>query len=115
MSNTISFDSIPQVLSEVLKNTNTIIDMLSSKVTDKSEISKILDLENTLSYLREKGYKISKSTLYKNTADNTIPHIKLGNKLCFDTLELDEWIKKKTLQSNKEVNNSNNTSVNFYR
>ena len=48
-----------------------------------------------LSYINERGLTISKSTLYKKTADREIPFQRWGGKkIVFLRDELDQWISK---------------------
>lgn len=54
-----------------------------SLLTQKS----ILDIDDLARYTN-----ISKQTLYKYTANHSIPHSKLGKKLFFDKKAIDAWI-----------------------
>ena len=38
--------------------------------------------------------KLSKSTIYKKTSLNQIPHIKSGKKLLFSQAKVDEWLEQ---------------------
>lgn len=52
-----------------------------------------LSLDEGLSYINERGLAISKSTLYKKTADKEIPFQRWGGKkIVFVRQELDQWI-----------------------
>jgi excisionase family DNA binding protein len=52
-------------------------------------------LDEGLSYINERGLTISKSTLYKKTADREIPFQRWGGKkIVFLRDELDQWINK---------------------
>lgn len=52
-------------------------------------------LDEGLSYINERGLTISKSTLYKKTADREIPFQRWGGKkIVFLRDELDQWISK---------------------
>ena len=55
-----------------------------------SEIN--LDLDGIIVFLKGKGYTMSKSRLYKLTANGDIPHRKFGNRLVFNTVEVLEWV-----------------------
>lgn len=54
-----------------------------SLLTQKS----ILDIDDLARYTN-----ISKQTLYKYTANHSIPHHKVGKKLFFSKKEIDAWI-----------------------
>ena len=54
-----------------------------SILTQKS----ILDIDELARYIN-----ISKQTLYKLTANHSIPHSKVGKKLFFDKKSIDAWI-----------------------
>lgn len=54
-----------------------------SLLTQKS----ILDIDDLARYTN-----ISKQTLYKYTANHSIPHSKLGKKLFFEKKAIDAWI-----------------------
>jgi excisionase family DNA binding protein len=47
----------------------------------------ILDIDELARYIN-----ISKQTIYKLTAEHSIPHAKLGRKLFFDKKAIDAWI-----------------------
>lgn len=49
---------------------------------------------------------LSVSTLYKCTARNSIPHIKLGGSILFDVSELEAWVDSKKVP----VRNTENLS-----
>lgn len=65
--------------------------IINSKVT-KPPPPSTLSLEQALIYLYEHGIQVSKSKIYKLTSRKSIPYKKFGNKLVFDTKELDVWI-----------------------
>lgn len=44
--------------------------------------------------------KLSKSYLYKLVARKQIPHIRLGYKIIFNKVTIDEWIEKKVVVVN---------------
>lgn len=64
-----------------------------------------LNIDEALSYMNEKGYSISKSTIYKRTMEKTIPFHRFGKrKIIFDIDELDQWISKQLSGSADKVN-----------
>lgn len=60
----------------------------------KSNFKK-LNLRNAIEFLNSNGFNISKSTIYKLTSKNEIPHSKFCSKLVFDQVELETWILSK--------------------
>jgi excisionase family DNA binding protein len=44
--------------------------------------------------------KLSKSYLYKLVAKKSIPHIRLGYKIIFNKIAIDEWMEKKVVVVN---------------
>lgn len=47
--------------------------------------------------------KLKISTLYEKTCRKSIPHFKKGNKLYFNRIELEEWIKKGKVKTAAET------------
>lgn len=58
-----------------------------------------LNLQRAIEFLNNNGFKISRSTIYKLTAKNEIPHSKFCSKLVFDRVELEGWILSKLAKS----------------
>lgn len=56
-------------------------------------------VEQALSFLLENGYKLSKSKLYKMTADKLLPFRYFGRRIIFSRNELLKWIEKQTIPS----------------
>lgn len=88
----ITFETLPQAVSELSGKMDAILDLLSTKIDNNTVTTKLLDVNETISYLKAKGYVISKSTLYKYGCSGNIPCVKLGNRLCYDRDELDNWV-----------------------
>ncbi len=76
------------------------IDVIESKIApnigtpDPTPVVKppqngLLNIEET-----SEDLKLSKHTLYKYTSELSIPHYKLGNKILFIQVELDDWLEK---------------------
>lgn len=65
-----------------------------------------LTLQSAISMLVENGYPISKSLIYKLTAQNKIPCSRFGKRLIFDRNELINWCKNRE-DRNGEVSQSN--------
>lgn len=107
MHSEITFNSLPDAIAVLLDKADVIISLLSANVDKINETSKIMDKEETLLYLEQRGYKMSISTLYKLTQNNEVPCMKLGNRLRFNSQELDKWLESKFIY--KE--NSQATSI----
>jgi len=59
----------------------------------KTEGKDYLSFEEGLVYLNDRGIRMSKSTLYKKTADKEIPFRRFGiRKIVFEPELLDKWI-----------------------
>jgi excisionase family DNA binding protein len=42
--------------------------------------------------------RLPKSTIYKYTQTKMIPHYKIGKRLCFDSGEIEKWIRSKRVE-----------------
>ncbi|MDR3705787.1 MAG: helix-turn-helix domain-containing protein [Paludibacteraceae bacterium] len=60
-------------------------------LTTKKEEKKNLSLNEALEFLFEKGFRVSKSQLYKLTMENKVPCKRFGRKVIFDPQELQGW------------------------
>lgn len=58
----------------------------------------VLDLEEAITYTG-----CARSTLYRLTSAKEIPHYKLGQALRFKKSELDEWLTRTRVATNKEI------------
>ena len=58
----------------------------------------VLDLEEAITYPG-----CARSTLYRLTSAKEIPHYKLGQALRFKKSELDEWLTRTRVATNKEI------------
>lgn len=58
----------------------------------------VLDLEEAITYTG-----CARSTLYRLTSAKEIPHYKLGQALRFKKSELDEWLTRTRVSTNKEI------------
>ena len=54
--------------------------------------SRLLDIEAVASWLG-----ISPHTLYKMVSQRRIPYVKVGSRVKFDPLKLEDWIKQQTV------------------
>jgi excisionase family DNA binding protein len=58
----------------------------------------LLDITELSGYI-----KLSKSTIYKGTMSQKIPHIKLGKKLLFNQDAIDQWLQQFNQPTIEEV------------
>ena len=49
--------------------------------------TRFLDVQGVSEYTT-----LSKSTIYKRVMNFTIPHMKVGKRVLFDTVQIDEWL-----------------------
>ncbi|MFD3003613.1 hypothetical protein ACFS7Z_24870 [Pontibacter toksunensis] len=64
-----------------------------------------LNVASAVAHLKEQGYTITRSQLYKLTAQNKIPYFKLNTRLAFSRKELTKWVES-------QIVNPNDTSEN---
>ncbi|MCA9469506.1 MAG: helix-turn-helix domain-containing protein [Nitrospira sp.] len=57
-----------------------------------SPANRLLDIETVASWLG-----ISPHTLYKMVSQRRIPYVKVGSRVKFDPLKLEDWIKQQTV------------------
>ena len=60
--------------------------------TKSSPANRLLDIEAVASWLG-----ISPHTLYKMVSQRRIPYVKVGSRVKFDPLKLEDWIKQQTV------------------
>lgn len=68
---------------------------------------KRLNLDEAVAYLNESGVPISKSTVYKNTMDKTIPFSRFGaRRIVFNVEDLDRWVEDRLAERQNNVTES---------
>jgi excisionase family DNA binding protein len=67
-----------------------------------------LNIEELAEYIH-----MSKSTIYKGTMSNRIPHIKAGKKLLFSQDAIDQWLQKFNQPTIEEVEADINSILKF--
>lgn len=68
---------------------------------------KRLNLDEAVAYLNESGVPISKSTVYKNTMDKTIPFSRFGDRrIVFNVEDLDRWVEDRLARRQNPVTES---------
>lgn len=108
------FNKIDYLLSSVEK---------IQKTLNKGEMieppPKNLSINQAIIFLKEKGFIISTSSIYKLTSSKLIPFKKFGNRLVFSEKELRIWVENKTkvsyeskAESTKMISSSARNKIN---
>ncbi|MBW9279229.1 helix-turn-helix domain-containing protein [Bacteroides fragilis] len=111
MNEKISFDTLPAAVMELVEKVDYIINLLGAKVEKREEIPKYLNTENALAYLKNIGFSMSKSKLYKLTALKSIPVHKNGNNLLFLQKELEQWFESQIHTDNDKIESITNSCL----
>lgn len=109
MNEKISFDTLPAAVMELVEKVDYIINLLGAKIEKREEIPKYLNTENALAYLKNIGFSMSKSKLYKLTALKSIPVHKNGNNLLFLQKELEQWFENQIHTDNDKIESITNS------
>ncbi len=72
----------------------TVLEIMMEARQSNSTLPEILDVKQAAELLRLKV-----STLYEKTSRKLIPHFKKGNKLYFNRIELEAWVKTGKVKS----------------
>jgi excisionase family DNA binding protein len=73
----------------------------------RAPAKKRLNLDEAVAYLNESGVPISKSTVYKNTMDKTIPFSRFGDRrIVFNVEDLDRWVEDRLAKRQNTVTES---------
>lgn len=64
------------------------------------ENSDTCNFVQALQFLNEKGYTLSKSSLYKLTSAKEIPHKRFKSRLVFSRKDLMQWLESQTVNTN---------------
>lgn len=101
-----SFNNLPQQIDLLIEEVTQIKKALQH-TTGKNELEpKYLNLSAALKMLSEQGYKMSKSRMYKMTANGcSIPFKRFGNRIVFEKDELVLWCEKQI--SGSHLHNAN--------
>ncbi|MDC1818411.1 MULTISPECIES: helix-turn-helix domain-containing protein [Bacteroides] len=111
MNEKISFDTLPAAVMELVEKVDYIINLLGAKIEKREEIPKYLNTENALAYLKNIGFSMSKSKLYKLTALKSIPVHKNGNNLLFLQKELEQWFESQIHTDNDKIESITNSCL----
>lgn len=111
MNEKISFDTLPAAVMELVEKVDYIINLLGAKIEKREEIPKYLNTEKALAYLKNIGFSMSKSKLYKLTALKSIPVHKNGNNLLFLQKELEQWFESQIYTDNDKIESITNSCL----
>lgn len=87
-----SFNNLPERMDYLISEVLELKQILIQRIEKPEEIPKYLDVEQALLYLKKQGYSMSKSKLYKLTAQRNIPCHKSDGRVYFTSQELDNWV-----------------------
>lgn len=86
--NDLSFEKLPKAIEKLLNEVDEIKKLLAPRGEPPAEK---LSVRKAIDFLKEKGFMISESQLYKLTSSKQIPFYKFGTRLVFESKELDNW------------------------
>lgn len=88
----------PEQLDVIVQNA--IKKVLPNKEEERNQkIPDSCSVEQALQFLLENGYKMSKSKLYKMTANRDLPFKYFGRRIIFSRNELLEWVEQQSIPS----------------
>lgn len=89
----------------IFQKLNSIEEMLRFNLkNDKGSVVVTSSIPTVLNLIQASEYvSLSKSAIYKKTAERTIPHFKNGKKLYFKRSELDEWLTHHKVSTRSEI------------
>ncbi|WP_025068549.1 helix-turn-helix domain-containing protein [Bacteroides gallinarum] len=106
------YNTLPEQIDYLIQEIEEIKSMLSSKMDKPENIPKYLDIDQALAYMRNLGFPISKSKLYKLTSGCHIPHSKSNSRVYFQPQELENWVSSQINKlHNKETLYTLNTKI----
>lgn len=109
----VNLDLLEEKITLIFERNLSKITLLGNSVVPKQDGVKKLTLNAAIEFLSNNGFKISRSTIYKLTARNQIPHSKFCNKLVFDQAELETWILSKLVKgSSPEIDYISKSAIN---
>lgn len=101
----ITFESLPVkvqiLLDEVQEIKSILLKELKPKETTK-QYPCYLSIDKALDFIKDQGFTLSKSTLYKYTAKRLVPFSTFNGRIVFESKELITWC---ISQQNKRYNN----------
>lgn len=98
------YNNLPEQVDYLIQEIAEIKSLLSVPIDKPEEIPKYLDVNQALIYIRNMGFYISWSKLYKLTSNNDIPKHKSSNRIYFYPDELSEWVSSQINKTYTERN-----------
>ena len=87
---TITFNELPQAVSQLIKDVNELKNMLQTVHDNKVETDRWFNIDQLCQYVPDKP---AKQTVYGWVARHEVPYHKKGKKLQFLKSEIDTWLK----------------------
>lgn len=99
----VTYNELPQAMTYLIELMEDLNGQIRSHSRREEKVSRILSFSETLKFLNERGFRVSKSKLYKLTSNGTIPCKHFGNRLVFNAEELLNWCESQ-LKSKDKLN-----------
>jgi len=93
-----SFDLLPQAISELIDRVARIEQILLEERVPASWDNELLNITEATAFLR-----LTKSTIYSKVCRGELPVFKTGRRLYFDKQELTAWIKSSRKTTNEDI------------
>lgn len=90
LENAITFNELPQAVSQLIKDVNELKNMLQTVHDNKVEIDRWFNIKELCEYVPDHP---ARQTVYGWIYRHNIPYHKKGKKLQFLKSEIDEWLK----------------------
>ncbi|UUF15200.1 MULTISPECIES: helix-turn-helix domain-containing protein [Flavobacterium] len=97
----LSFETLPSAVGLILKEMEEIKKILINDSSTNDPEIKRLSTNEAIKFIREQGFPISKSKLYKLTSEGKIPHEKFGMRVLFKKDNLVSWFANEIKSSMK--------------
>lgn len=94
-------DTVPKTLDLIYRELLALKQEFKPKETTK-QYSSYLSIDKALDFIKDQGFTLSKSTLYKYTSKQSIPFSTFNGRIVFESKELITWC---ISQQNKRYNN----------
>lgn len=102
-TNRVTFDNLPHYVMELGRKIEELTGKLDSLTGSKKSNPEWMDVEMLREYLPDHP---KRPTVYQWSSLNKIPHNKIGKKLYFNKLEIDEWLKSGRKKTVSEIEGS---------
>lgn len=94
-------DTVPKTLDLIYRELLALKQELKTKETTE-QYSSYLSIDKALDFIKDQGFTLSKSTLYKYTAKRLVPFSTFNGRIVFESKELITWCISKR---NRRYNN----------